>query len=90
MNEIDQPERRISGRRRTDTELELRVNALENEMHLLRKTSESTVEKMDQLLDIVTMGEGFFKALKWIGILIKWAVGVGAALVGAYVAWRAR
>ena len=88
MNDEFQPERRSVGRRRADHEMELRVYTLESEVKLLREMTEKSAAATNQVLAIVTMAEGFFKTLGYLGAIIKWAAGVVAAVGALYRAWR--
>ena len=84
-----QPERRSVGRRQADHEFELRVHTLESEMALLRESVEKNAVTAGKVLEIVTMAEGFFKTLGYLGVGVKWVGGIIAAFGAAWVAWHA-
>lgn len=88
MSETFPPERRSVGRRVADKELELRVHTLETEVKLLRESTEKNAIATHKVLEIVTMAEGFFKTLGYVGAGVKWLAGVVAAGGALYVAWR--
>ena len=83
-----QPDRRSVGRRVVDKELEMRVHTLETEVKLLREMTEKGTAATAKVLEIVTMAEGFFKTLGYLGAAAKWTAGVVAAGAALWAAWR--
>lgn len=82
------PDRRVVGRRRADGELEMRVRTLEEEMRLLRASTERNAESTAKVLEIITMAEGFFKVLGYLGSGAKWVGSIGVMVGTAYAAWK--
>lgn len=88
MTQDYHPDRRSVGRRKADGELEMRVHTLEQEMRLLRESTERNAESTAKVLEIITMAEGFFKVLGYMGSGVKWLGSIGVLAGSMYAAWK--
>jgi len=78
-------------------DLEQRMHAMEerlargdSRMGAIERDLKTNTAATTKVLDIVIMGEGFFKMMGHIGRLIKWTAMVVAALGGLWTAWTHR
>jgi len=78
-------------------DLETRMNAMEerlargdSRMGAIERDIKTNTEATTKVLDIVIMGEGFFKVLGHIGNFIKWSIGLLAGAIAVWTAWTHR
>ena len=57
-------------------------------MDRMEASQKETSDAVKEVLEIVSMGKGFFKSAWLIGNVIKWGVGVGIAVFAAWQAYR--
>lgn len=80
-------------------ELRTHIDRIEGEMRSRFEHGEARMTRIETLLttnnsateevrEIVVLGKSFFKVLGHIGNAIKWAVGLGAAIGGAWMAFK--
>ena len=59
-----------------------------NRMDRIEAAQKEMAEAIQEVLEIVSMGKGFFKSVWLIGNVIKWGVGVGIAVFAAWQAYK--
>jgi hypothetical protein len=80
-------------------ELRTHIDRIEGEMRARFEHGEARMTRIETLLttnnsateevrEIVVLGKSFFKVLGYIGNAVKWLVGLGAAVGGAWTAWH--
>jgi hypothetical protein len=80
-------------------ELRTHMDVIEAEMRSRFEHGEARMGRIESLLaanntvteevrEIVVLGKSFFKVLGYIGNAVKWVVGLGAAVGGAWTAWH--
>ena len=57
-----------------------RMTSMEGDIKGIREDTNASKEATQEVLEIVTMGKGFFKVLGHIGSVLKWLLGLGAAI----------
>lgn len=77
-------------RRSEDRLAHKRMDAVESRMGkveiLVAKNNADTAE----ILEIIRAGKGFFKVMGILATILKWIIGIGAAVGGLYAAWHSK
>jgi hypothetical protein len=75
--------------------LEERVDAMEerlargdSRMSAIERDIRENTTSTNRVLEIVVMGEGFFRVMGHIGRILKWALAIGASIAAIIAAWK--
>lgn len=57
-------------------------------MDRIEATQKETHESIKEVLEIVSMGKGFFKSVWFLGNALKWGIGIAVAVAAAWHAFK--
>lgn len=67
--------------------MEIRLARGDSRMGSIERSLDANTKATTEVLDIVTMGKGFFRTMGYIGRFIKWISVLSAAVGGGWAAW---
>jgi hypothetical protein len=70
------------------TDLGKRLTDNEGRLHRIEAKLDKNCEDTTEVLDTLRLAKSFFRLANYFGIFVKWGLGIGAAVLGFWHAWK--